>query len=86
MRKSCLALDAMSSHLQMICTGSPWYYDGIEEKVVRFSSSAASGTQSSTCCGAALILTSSVAKGDELLLDYGLREPLPKWARDWYTD
>lgn len=31
-----------------------------------------------------MILTSPVSKGDELLLDYCLQEPLPKWAKDWY--
>lgn len=39
----------------------------------------------SQVCGAALILTSPVSKGDELLLNYGLLDPLPKWAKDWYT-
>jgi len=64
--------------------GSPWYYDKIHEDIVRFpkQSIETSGIKSH---GAALLVTKPLDEGDELLLDYKLSEPYPKWAEEWYN-
>mmetsp|Transcript_31064 Transcript_31064/g.62662 ORF Transcript_31064/g.62662 Transcript_31064/m.62662 type:complete len:200 (-) Transcript_31064:59-658(-) len=70
---------------EMRSDGSPWYYDEIEGEIKCFPTRDEPPPPTNQLCGAALILTSPVSKGDELLLDYCLQEPLPKWAKDWYT-
>lgn len=35
-------------------------------------------------CGAAICAIADIDANEELLLDYGFREPLPVWATDWY--
>ena len=68
--------------------GSPWYYDATIDKLVSFPTSSEGGSQKKIppplLCGAALVLTKPVSRGDELLLDYGLSEPYPPWAKGWY--
>lgn len=72
--------------------GTPWYYDSTMNKLVSFTKSNQSQKhclyhpmENKLVCGAALILTKSVCKGEELLLDYGLNKPYPAWAKDWYN-
>ena len=77
---------------EMRADGTPWYYDSAMNKLVSFTKS--SQSQRHLClhhpmknklvCGAALILTKSVCKGEELLLNYGLNKPYPAWAKEWY--
>lgn len=79
--------------------GSPWYFDGVEQRIVNFptmmgdskSNSMANHSEEGAhdaprqfLCGAALIVTKPIAKGEELLLDYKLRAPYPRWAMEWY--
>ena len=64
--------------------GSPWYFDTSLDKMVAFPRHDEDPLPQSTLCGAALVLTKPVFEGDELLIDYGLKEPYPKWAKDWY--
>lgn len=35
-------------------------------------------------CGAVFCASTDISAGDELLLNYGLRKPLPSWAAQWY--
>ncbi|CAB9517602.1 expressed unknown protein [Seminavis robusta] len=60
---------------------SPWYFDGLENKLYRFRDS---DTQVSLCCGVAVFATQPLQAGQELLLDYKLNHPLPSWAESWY--
>ena len=68
--------------------GSPWYYDGREERVVHFASQPPSSTlrtpHEGIVCGAAMVSIKDIETHQELLLDYGLHPPYPSWARDWY--
>lgn len=34
--------------------------------------------------GTAFVSVDAIGEGEELLLDYDLRDPLPTWAKDWY--
>jgi hypothetical protein len=65
--------------------GSPWYFDEFLQELVRFPSPIDRVDANSSTCGAALVLTTPVSEGEELFLDYKLKEPLPEWARDWYN-
>lgn len=85
-----LKLRCSSAHFVCVLTnlyhtGSPWYYDEIEGEITCFPTIDETPPPTNQLCGAALVLTSPVSKGDELLLDYCLQEPLPNWAKDWYT-
>lgn len=68
--------------------GTPWYYDAALEEVVSFPKRAdgrdAPRSRNSGACGAAFVLNKPISEGEELLLDYGLSEPYPPWARGWY--
>lgn len=61
--------------------GSPWYYDRINDEVVTFVQDDMAKSH-----GAAIVLMQPLDEGEELLLDYKLVTPYPKWAEDWYTD
>jgi hypothetical protein len=69
--------------------GSPWYFDGRNEEVVNFSREPEDFSEEETSfellCGMAMILSSTIEPGQELLLDYGLKKPYPEWASDWYV-
>ena len=68
--------------------GSPWYFDTSLENLVHFPDSSNHEEQplvQKMLCGAALILTTPIAQGEELLIDYGLKEPYPEWADGWYN-
>ena len=66
--------------------GTPWYYDTVVDKLVSFEcNDEQSFVSQKMICGVALVLTKPVCQGDELLLDYGLKEPYPFWAKDWYN-
>jgi hypothetical protein len=62
--------------------GSPWYFDGFENRLHHFMSSYTDRCVS--LCGVAVVSIENIAAGDELLLNYKLRSPLPRWACDWY--
>lgn len=69
--------------------GTPWYFDGITNKLVYFpllKHNNSSNSNISPLRGAAICLKSSINHPDrrELFLDYALRNPLPKWAQGWY--
>ena len=66
--------------------GSHWYYDPCLDEVISFPSKSKGHTPlpRTILCGAAMILTASLSQGEELLLDYGLKEPCPTWAKGWY--
>jgi hypothetical protein len=72
---------------------SPWYYDGNEYKMYRFTTNDSDDTtttrtsvKSVPLCGAAVVVRngSILQNNQELLLDYSLKTPLPVWAKDWY--
>ena len=65
--------------------GSPWYYDTALAELVSFPRRELTPLPHKMLCGAALISTTPISKGEELLLDYGLREPYPLWAKGWYV-
>mmetsp|Transcript_8444 Transcript_8444/g.15389 ORF Transcript_8444/g.15389 Transcript_8444/m.15389 type:complete len:247 (+) Transcript_8444:155-895(+) len=65
--------------------GFPWYYDTALDKLVSFPSRDQKPPPQKMLCGAALILTKPISHGEELLLDYGLGDPLPSWAEGWYN-
>lgn len=66
--------------------GTPWYYDTVLDKLVSFEcNDEQSFVSQKMVCGVALVLTKPVSQGDELLLDYGLKEPYPFWAKYWYN-
>lgn len=64
--------------------GSPWYFDGFDQRVVEFPEASDPSKPSSLACGAAIILRKPIRSGEELLLDYGLHLPYPDWASGWY--
>ena len=66
--------------------GSHWYYDTCLDEVISFPSKGKGHTPlpRTMLCGAAMILTAPVSQGEELLLDYGLKEPYPTWTKGWY--
>lgn len=65
--------------------GSPWYYDRMHEELVSFASEMQFDcTIMARTYGAALVLTHPLDEGEELLLDYKLTKPFPKWAEEWY--
>lgn len=64
--------------------GTPWYYDMTSDELISFPKRDETPLPRRMLCGAALILTKPIRRGEELLLDYGLREPYPEWAKGWY--
>ena len=64
--------------------GSPWYYDGRQERVVHFAYPHEASRPTEIACGAAMVSIKNINTDEELLLDYGLHPPYPVWARDWY--
>jgi hypothetical protein len=62
--------------------GSPWYFDGIIQRIQIFENSDKEPLPS--VCGGAIVISKPLDSGDELLLDYGLRKPYASWAKDWY--
>jgi hypothetical protein len=76
---------------QRRCDGSPWYYDGRDERVVYFPTPPSSANNqgesrpTELVCGAAMVTTKDIEINQELLLDYGLHAPYPRWANDWYA-
>ena len=66
--------------------GTPWYYDTVLDKLVSFEcNDEQSSASQKMVCGAALVLSKPICQGDELLLNYDLKEPYPLWAKDWYN-
>ena len=57
--------------------GSPWY--SLRDSPMTFFNG------DHPCCGAVFSSTEALKKGDELLFEYGLHEPLPVWAEGWYA-
>ncbi len=84
LEKNCSRYYPLPNDVRM--DGSPWYFDTELDKVVTFynHSCAENETNEKKVCGAAIVLVEPVSKGDELFLDYGLKEPYPSWAIDWY--
>jgi len=35
--------------------------------------------------GALIVSNQEIKLGEEILLDYSLKQPLPLWAKDWYV-
>jgi hypothetical protein len=56
---------------------TPWYWDELSQELILHDGSAVN-------CGAAAVATTCLYPDDELLLDYSLKDPLPKWAYPWY--
>ena len=65
--------------------GSAWYYNSMCEEVISFSNKPLNASRNEGVFGAALLLIKPLEEEDELLLDYKLSNPLPKWAEGWYT-
>ena len=65
--------------------GSPWYFDGLQQEIVFFEGTEqeSKSTQAWLECGASMVITKPLESEEELLLDYGLKAPYPKWA-EWY--
>jgi len=86
--------DYFSLPNELRADGSPWYYDDRLQQVIYFNNQqkeeqTSQQSQSQTqppmrLCGAALMLVKPISRGEELLLNYGLKDPLPKWAEGWY--
>jgi hypothetical protein len=65
--------------------GSPWYFDG--ERIVYFERLDEKTFRNYTPLGGAVLVTQrDVEQNEELLVDYKLKRPYPKWAKDWYKD
>jgi hypothetical protein len=62
--------------------GAPWYFDGVDNKLHHFISNDIDRCVS--LCGVVVVSTENLATGDELLLNYKLKLPVPPWACDWY--
>jgi hypothetical protein len=62
--------------------GAPWYFDGVENRLHHFSSNDTDRCVS--LCGVAMVATKNLSDGDELLMNYKLKLPVPPWACDWY--
>ena len=62
----------------------PWYYDPRDGKVVYGNDT--SDVNVDKVCGAAMIVQKPIEIGEELYLDYGLLQPYPDWAKDWYLN
>ena len=60
----------------------PWYYDPRYGEVV-YGNDTPDGIDENVC-GAAMIVQKPIGIGNELFLDYGLLQPYPSWAKDWY--
>jgi hypothetical protein len=56
---------------------SPWYLDTCADIIVEYGGGGPNA-------GAAFCAKDNIEAGDELLLNYGLLQPLPSWAVDWY--
>jgi hypothetical protein len=54
---------------------APWYI--FNDEIVHYDSSIAS-------CGAALVALRRLERGEELYMDYAIKEPYPAWAKSWY--
>ncbi|KAL9188093.1 hypothetical protein ACHAXT_006471 [Thalassiosira profunda] len=65
--------------------GSPWYYDANTSDMMLFPRPEEPPLSRKLLRGAALVLFRPIERGEELLLDYGLKEPYPKWAVGWYN-
>ena len=63
---------------------TPWYYDTSLDEIISFPSREHTPLSHSLLCGAAIVLTAPISRGEELLLDYGLKKPYPNWAAKWY--
>ena len=63
---------------------TPWYYDTSLDEIISFPSREHTPLSHSLLCGAAIVLTTPISRGEELLLDYGLKKPYPNWAAEWY--
>lgn len=64
--------------------GSPWYMEG--DRMVRFPNADETIQRNLHAVGgAAFVTTRRIVGGEELLLNYRLRKPYPKWAKDWYV-
>ena len=66
------------------CDGSAWYFDSLMNKVVYFDDVQNSRNESSLS-GSVIYATRELNPGDELLLNYRLKFPYPKWAKHWYS-
>uniref|UniRef100_A0A7S3LS39 SET domain-containing protein n=1 Tax=Aplanochytrium stocchinoi TaxID=215587 RepID=A0A7S3LS39_9STRA len=76
--------------------GSPWFYDGHSKEIVYFPSHTDIPKSKNEnawinhlksypmLSGAALVAKYDIDSRHELFLDYGLKEPYPPWAADWY--
>lgn len=62
----------------------PWYYDPRDGKVVYGNDTSDLTVNVQRVCGAAMVVKKPTLIGDELYLDYGLLQPYPGWAKDWY--
>jgi hypothetical protein len=56
--------------------GCPWFSHNNE--IVTFD------CEETPCAGAVFAATRDIEVGEEILLDYGLKDPLPSWAQEWY--
>lgn len=73
----------MSCPNELRADGSPWYYDGLTGKIVKFPSSPE--RFESILYGAAFCSVTDLERGEEVLLNYKLKgPPYPDWAEDWY--
>jgi len=87
--------DAQSVHLkreeyfsipnELRADGSPWYYDIKSDQLVLFPNRDETPLLRKMVCGIALLLTNPISQNEELLLNYGLKEPHPLWAQGWYN-
>lgn len=59
------------------CDGTPWFFHNGE---ITFHDTG----ETSPCAGAVFCALRSLNRNEEVYLDYGLQEPLPKWAKGWY--
>jgi len=69
--------------------GSPWYLDQTDGTLQRYGDPDIVRRHDlvhdmDRVCGAALVALDDIGKGEEILLNYKLRYPLPAWAKSWY--
>lgn len=78
---------AIPNELRADC--SPWYFDTVLDEIVYFRTpdEETLSLPYKLLCGAALVSSAPICKGEELLLDYGLKKDAgeyPAWAKKWY--
>lgn len=78
---------AIPNELRADC--SPWYFDTVLDEIVYFRTpdEETLSLPYKLLCGAALVSSAPICKGEELLLDYGLKKDegeYPAWAKEWY--